>query len=118
MRTFDLIIIAMFVALMAVASNITSFFPFLVIFGVPVTFQTFMAILTGAVLGSKRGAWAMTVYALVGLLGALYLHSSMVDQGCLFAQPLVSFCLLSLLLLSSERSLNEKLNRRSNVCCC
>ncbi|EZH66084.1 biotin biosynthesis protein BioC [Bacillaceae bacterium JMAK1] len=92
MRTFDLIIIAMFVALMAVASNITSFFPFLVVFGVPVTFQTFMAILTGAVLGSKRGAWAMTIYALVGLLGAPVFTQFHGGPG-MFVRPTFGFIL-------------------------
>ncbi|GAK13745.1 biotin transporter BioY [Geomicrobium sp. JCM 19039] len=70
MRAYDMILVSMFVALMSVGANITSMFPFLVIFGVPLTFQSFIAILTGAILGSKRGALAMGLYALVGLAGA------------------------------------------------
>ncbi|MCA1056254.1 biotin transporter BioY [Rossellomorea aquimaris] len=69
LRTIDLTLAAMFVALMAVGANITSFVPFLVIGGVPITLQTFFAILAGALLGSRIGAISMAVYALVGLVG-------------------------------------------------
>ncbi|QQK81301.1 biotin transporter BioY [Salicibibacter cibi] len=70
MKSFDLVITAMFVALMGVAANITVLFPFLMIAGIPLTFQPFIAILAGAVLGSKRGAFSMLVYTIVGLFGA------------------------------------------------
>lgn len=59
----------MFVALMAVGANITSIFPFLVIGGVPITLQTFFAILAGLVLGSRLGVITTTVYAFIGLVG-------------------------------------------------
>ncbi|MEF7565341.1 biotin transporter BioY [Bacillus infantis] len=59
----------MFTALMAIGANITSFVPFMVIGGVPITLQTFIAILSGAILGSRLSAIAMTVYALVGIAG-------------------------------------------------
>ncbi|MFC2947985.1 biotin transporter BioY [Virgibacillus sediminis] len=68
-RTIDLTMISMFVALTAVGANITSFAPFLQIGGVPITLQTFFAILAGAILGSRLGAIAMTVYVLLGLAG-------------------------------------------------
>jgi biotin transport system substrate-specific component len=68
-RTLDLTLAAMFVALMAFGSNITSLVPFMVVGGVPITLQTFFAILAGAVLGSRLGAISMVVYALVGLVG-------------------------------------------------
>jgi biotin transport system substrate-specific component len=54
---------------MAIGANITSFVPFMVIGGVPITLQTFFAILAGAILGSRLGAISMTVYMLVGLVG-------------------------------------------------
>lgn len=41
LRTIDLTLAGMFVGLMAVGANITSFVPFLVIGGVPITLQTF-----------------------------------------------------------------------------
>jgi biotin transport system substrate-specific component len=68
-KTLDLTLAAMFVALMAFGSNITSIVPFMVVGGVPITLQTFFAILAGAVLGSRLGAISMVVYALVGLVG-------------------------------------------------
>jgi biotin transport system substrate-specific component len=69
LRTTDLTAAAMFVALMAVGANITSIAPFMVVGGVPITLQTFFAILAGVVLGSRLGAIAMLVYAFVGLVG-------------------------------------------------
>lgn len=70
LRTIDLTLVGMFVALMAIGANITSFAPFMVVGGVPITLQTFFAILAGAILGSRLGAIAMIVYAAVGLVGA------------------------------------------------
>ncbi|PLS17535.1 BioY family transporter [Bacillus sp. M6-12] len=70
LRTIDITLISMFVALMAIGANITTIAPFLVVGGVPITLQTFFAILAGAVLGSRLGAVAMIVYTLVGLVGA------------------------------------------------
>ncbi|WP_312094501.1 biotin transporter BioY [Niallia sp.] len=65
-KTIEITMIALFVALMAVGANITSF---LVIGGVPVTLQTFFAILAGLLLGKRLGSVAMFVYMLVGLIG-------------------------------------------------
>jgi biotin transport system substrate-specific component len=47
LRTIDLTLASMFVALMAVGAN-----PFMVVDGVPITLQTFFAILTRLVLGA------------------------------------------------------------------
>lgn len=69
LKTLDLTLASMFVALMAIGANITSFAPFMVVGGVPITLQTFFAILSGVILGSRLGAISMTVYALVGLAG-------------------------------------------------
>ncbi len=67
MKTIDLVYAGMFAALMAVGANIAQF---LVVGGVPITLQTFFAILAGLLLGSRLGAISLTVYALVGLAGA------------------------------------------------
>ncbi|WP_066249908.1 biotin transporter BioY [Neobacillus drentensis] len=69
LRALDITLVGMFVALMAIGANITSFVPFMVVGGVPITLQTFFAILAGAILGSRLGSIAMTVYMLVGLVG-------------------------------------------------
>ncbi|WP_274307615.1 biotin transporter BioY [Solibacillus daqui] len=69
-KTIDLVYCGLFSTLMMIGANITSFVPFLVIGGVPITLQTFFAILAGLVLGSRKGAIACTVYMLIGLAGA------------------------------------------------
>ena len=69
-KTIDLIYSAFFATLMMIGANITAFAPFLTIGGVPITLQTFFAILAGLVLGSKKGAIACTVYLCIGLAGA------------------------------------------------
>lgn len=69
-RALDITLVGMFVALMAIGANITTIAPFLRVGGVPITLQTFFAILAGLILGSRLGAIAMTVYMLVGLVGA------------------------------------------------
>lgn len=66
----DLVYCGMFATLMMIGANITSFAPFFVIGGVPITLQTFFAVLAGLVLGSRNGAIACTVYMLIGLAGA------------------------------------------------
>ncbi|MCJ1909895.1 biotin transporter BioY [Planococcus ruber] len=65
-KTLHLIHIAMFSALMAIGANISAF---LIIGGVPITLQTFFAILAGILLGSRMGAISMVVYAFIGLAG-------------------------------------------------
>nr|WP_077210957.1 biotin transporter BioY [Bacillus dakarensis] len=70
LNAMDISLVGMFVALMAIGANITTIAPFMVVGGVPITLQTFFAILAGAILGSRLGAIAMIVYAFVGLAGA------------------------------------------------
>ncbi len=69
LRTVDLAYAAVFAALMMIGANIVSFMPFFVIAGVPITLQTFFAVLAGVLLGSRLGAISMTVYMLIGLIG-------------------------------------------------
>jgi biotin transport system substrate-specific component len=66
LRTIDMTLAAMFVALMAIGANVTSFIQ---LGGIPLTLQTFFAILAGLLLGSRLGAISMSLYALVGLVG-------------------------------------------------
>ncbi|QDQ03386.1 biotin transporter BioY [Lysinibacillus fusiformis] len=70
LRTVDLAYIGLFSTLMMIGANITSFAPFMVVGSVPITLQTFFAILAGLILGSKKGALACTVYMCIGLAGA------------------------------------------------
>jgi|SRR5699024_4734759 len=61
---------SLFVALTAIGANITSIIPGLSVGGVPITLQTFFAVLSGLVLGSRLGAFSMFVYMMLGLVGA------------------------------------------------
>lgn len=70
LSAYDITLGALFVALMAVGANITSIVPFLNILGVPLTLQTFFAILAGLILGSRLGFFSILVYAALGLVGA------------------------------------------------
>lgn len=69
-KVVDLVYCGLFATLMMIGANITAFAPFLMIGGVPITFQSFFAILAGLLLGAKRGTLACAVYMLVGLAGA------------------------------------------------
>ncbi|MFJ8103824.1 MULTISPECIES: biotin transporter BioY [unclassified Lysinibacillus] len=70
LRTVDLAYIGLFSTLLMIGANITSIVPFMMIGGVPITLQTFFAILAGLILGSRKGALACTVYMCIGLAGA------------------------------------------------
>ncbi|WP_413064750.1 biotin transporter BioY [Siminovitchia sp. 179-K 8D1 HS] len=70
LRTLDMVYISLFSALMMIGANITSFLPFMVVGGVPITLQAFFAVLAGAFLGGRLGAISMGVYTLIGLAGA------------------------------------------------
>lgn len=66
MKTKDMVIVAMFAALIGVLSQISIPLPFS---PVPITLQTFAVFLTGAVLGSRKGAVTLLVYVFLGLFG-------------------------------------------------
>lgn len=68
--TLDMVYCALFATLMMIGANITTFAPFLVVGGVPITLQSFFATLAGLILGARKGAIAMLVYTLIGLAGA------------------------------------------------
>ena len=68
--TLDIVYCGLFATLMMIGANITSFAPFLVVGGVPITLQPLFAILAGLVLGSRLGTVSITVYTLLGLVGA------------------------------------------------
>src|SRR3954471_16851391 len=65
-RARDLVLVVAAVVLTALCAQITFYLP-----GnpVPVTGQTFAVLLCGAALGANRGASAMLLYLLVGMIG-------------------------------------------------
>ena len=73
LRPIDLTYGAVFVCLMAIGANITVWFPMLAVpiggASVPLSLQTFFAILTGLMLGRKLGSLSMITYMLVGMAG-------------------------------------------------
>ena len=70
LSAYDITLVGMFAALMAIGANITSWAPFLQIANVPLSMQPFFCILAGLLLGSRLGALSMTIYALIGIAGA------------------------------------------------
>ncbi len=72
-RTVDLTMGAIFVVLMMIGANLAYWVPALKITyaggEVPITLQTFFAILAGILLGRKLGAFSMIVYLAVGIVG-------------------------------------------------
>ncbi|WP_077327730.1 biotin transporter BioY [Virgibacillus siamensis] len=73
LRATDLTFGAVFVCLMTVGANIAVWFPMLAIpiggASVPISLQTFFAILAGLMLGKKLGSISMITYILVGIAG-------------------------------------------------
>lgn len=65
MKTRNLVLVAMFVALTAVCAQISIPLPS----GVPVTLQVLAVFLSGVILGSKYGALSQVVYILLGAIG-------------------------------------------------
>lgn len=67
MKAREIVICALFAALMGVGANIA---PLLTIGGVPITLQLLIAISAGGLLGSKLGSLSMFAYLFIGLAGA------------------------------------------------
>lgn len=70
LKTIELTLSSMFIVLIAIGANITMIAPFLVVGGVPITLQTFFAMLAGLLLGSRLGTITTSAYAFIGLVGA------------------------------------------------
>lgn len=72
-RPLEMTFGAVFVCLMAIGANITVWLPILAIpiggVSVPLSLQTFFAILAGLMLGKKLGSLTMVVYTMVGIAG-------------------------------------------------
>lgn len=73
LRAIDLTYSALFVCLMAIGANITVWFPMLTVpiggATVPLSLQTFFAIMAGLMLGRKLGSLSMITYILIGVAG-------------------------------------------------
>lgn len=73
LRAIDLTFGSVFVCLMAIGANIAIWFPILAVpiggASVPLSLQTFFAILAGLMLGKKLGTISMITYIFVGMAG-------------------------------------------------
>ncbi|GAA4068073.1 biotin transporter BioY [Amphibacillus indicireducens] len=73
MTTLELCYSAIFICLMAIGANLTSWLPFLAIpiagVSVPLSLQTFFSILAGLLLGKRIGTLSMIGYLLLGVIG-------------------------------------------------
>lgn len=73
LRTIEITFGAVFVCLMAIGANITAWFPLLAIpiggATVPLSLQTFFAIVAGLVLGKRLGSISMITYVCIGYAG-------------------------------------------------
>ncbi len=65
-RLYDVLLVAGFSLIIAISAQVSIPLPFT---PVPVTLQTFAVVLTGALLGSRRGAAAVVAYLAEGLAG-------------------------------------------------
>ncbi|MFA1821400.1 biotin transporter BioY [Virgibacillus oceani] len=94
LRAIDLTYGAVFVCLMAIGANITVWFPFLAVpiggASVPLSLQTFFAILAGLMLGRRLGTISMITYILVGFAG-VPVFSGLIGGPMAFAMPTGGF---------------------------
>jgi biotin transport system substrate-specific component len=91
-KTIDLTLSSMFVVLIAIGANITSMIPGMVVGGVPITLQTFFAILAGLILGSRLGVLTTSAYTFIGLVGIPVFAQFSAGLGILF-KPTFGFIL-------------------------
>lgn len=64
MRTKDMVLISLFAGLMATGSY------FAIPFGpIPITLQSLVCLLSGVILGARRGAFSQLIYVLIGVIG-------------------------------------------------
>ena len=78
--TKRLVMTGMFVAVLAVMSQLSIPLPS----GVPITMQTFAVALTAYVLGAKMGVWVMAAYLLLGAVGVPVFAGFSAGPGVLF----------------------------------
>lgn len=100
LKTSDLALIALFVAVMAVCSWIS------IPATVPFTLQTFGVFLTTGLLGGKRGTIAIIVYLLLGAIGAPVFSGFTGGPGHLFGVTggyIIGFIFIALLMWLAER---------------
>ena len=97
MKTRDVALVGLFAALTVICSWIS-----IPLGPVPVTLQTFAVFLAAALLGSRRGTWAVLVYILLGVAG-LPVFSGFKTLNPLTFGYVLGFLPLGLLTAASEK---------------
>lgn len=111
MSAADIALVATFAALTAVCAIL----PAITIGGlVPITLQTFAVLLTGAVLGARRGFFAILLYIGIGIIG-LPVFASGAAGLAPFAGPSVGYLVAMPFAASLTGFMVQRLNRRSAV---
>jgi len=93
--TYDICIIAVFTAIIAVMAQIVIPMPY----GVPMTMQTLAIMLAGVLLGVKRGTIVVLLYVLIGAIGAPVFAAMTGGPGTVFGPTggfILSFPILAL----------------------
>lgn len=103
-RAIDITMVALFVALMTIGANVTNF---LIIAGVPITLQTFFAIMAGLLLGKRLGMIAMISYMLIGLAG-FPIFSGLSGGLRILISPTFGFILSYILLAYTVGAIRER----------
>jgi biotin transport system substrate-specific component len=103
----------MFVVLIAFGANITTIIPGLVVGGVPITLQTFFAIIAGLILGSRLGVLTTSAYAFIGLVGIPVFAQFSAGLGSLI-RPTFGFILSFILAAYVVGKMVEKKNSVSS----
>ncbi len=105
----DMALIFLGSAFVALCSRVAFYLPFS---PVPITGQTFAVLLTGAVLGSRRGGLSLAVYVLEGIFGLPVFAGGTSGMAVLFGPTfgyLIGFILAALLVgLLSERGYDKQ----------
>lgn len=105
LRTYDMVLIAMFAVLMAVCSWVS------IPMEVPFTLQTFGLFLTVGVLGGKRGTFAVLIYILLGAIGVPVFAGFSSGLGVLMGTTggyIVGFLLSGLAMWGLEKLIGRK----------
>src|SRR5690625_2720814 len=117
LRAIDLTYGAVFVCLMAIGANITVWFPFLAVpiggASVPLSLQTFFAILAGLMLGKKLGTISIITYILVGFAG-VPVFAGLTGGPMVFATPTGGFIISFIFIAFITGWIGEK-NKKERV---
>jgi|SRR5690625_2317220 len=118
MRPIHLTFGALFICLMAIGANITAWFPMLAVpiggISVPLSLQTFFAILAGFLLGRRLGLISMLVYMLLGIIG-LPVFAGLKAGPMILLLPTGGFIISFLVVSYVVGFLYEKSSKRSTL---